>query len=83
MSAYHATMRAALMLRREGADPQSIARECGIPVDASFVAAVAHPPHGRLMAAVFDRLAAQFAIDRKKIWDALFPPRKGERNYRG
>jgi len=83
MAAYHATMRAALKLRRDGANPQTIARECGVPVDDAFVASVANPPHGRLMAAVFDRLAAQLGVERKLLWDTLFPPRKGERGYRG
>ena len=82
MAAYHATMRAALELRRSSSDPAAVEKLTGVRIDAAFLAEVADPPHGRLMVAVFDRLAAQFGVERKAIWDALFPPRKGERGYR-
>ena len=72
MVAYHELMRAALAVRR--GEP--------VEVEAAFVAAVHDPPHGRLMAAVFDQLAVRFCVPRKTIWDALFPSRKGPRDYR-
>ena len=35
------------------------------------------------MVAVIERLGAENSVDRKgTIWDALFPPRKGVRDYR-
>lgn len=82
MAAYHANMRAALELRRPDANFAQIAARTGVTIDDDFIAQVANPPHGRLMAAVFDRLATQFGMPRKTIWDALFPPRKGARPYR-
>jgi hypothetical protein len=82
MAAYHAHMRAALELRRPDADFAAIAARTGVTVDDDFIAQVANPPHGRLMVTVFDRLASLFGVERRAIWDALFPPRKGPRPYR-
>lgn len=75
MHGYHALMRAALEIKR---------RPNALPagVDEEFARAVRRPPHGRLMVAVFDRLAVEHGVDRATIWDALFPPRKGPRDYR-
>jgi hypothetical protein len=73
MSGYHALMRDALAVRRGQAPPH---------VDEAFAHAVAKPPHGRIMSVIFDRLAAQHGTDRRTIWDALFPPRRGIRPYR-
>lgn len=74
LDGYHALMRIALALRA-GRDP-------GVAVDPAFAAAVAAPPGGRLMAAVFDRLAQEHGIPRKRIRDALFPARASQRHYR-
>jgi hypothetical protein len=60
----------------------AIAADTGVAVDDAFVAAVAAPPHGRLNVVVFDRLAAATGIPAKRLWDALYPPRKGDRPYR-
>jgi hypothetical protein len=73
MCRYHALMRAALQLRAHGVAPD---------VDEEFARAVAAPPNGRLMVVVFDRIAAEEGLERGAIWDALFPPRKGRREYR-
>src|SRR5579871_6590356 len=55
---YHALMRAALALRRSSfvhpAVLAAVSRETGVIVDEAFARAVASPPHGRLMAAVFE-----------------------------
>lgn len=86
MCHYHALMRAALLLR--SGPPASAARLAEIaaatsaPVDAAFAAEVAAPPHGRLMAAVFDRLSLELGAPARLIWDTLFPARKGPRAYR-
>jgi len=90
MHGYHALMRAALALKRRGGGRapitddalQAIARATGVTLDDAFVRAVASPPSGRLMAVVFDRLAAEHGVARSVIWDALFPARKGVRSYR-
>jgi hypothetical protein len=76
MCRYHTLMRAALQLRAHGGDPAAAG------VDEAFARAVAAPLHGRLMVAVFDRIAAEEGLDRGTIWDTLFPPRKGPRGYR-
>ena len=86
MCHYHALMRAALLLRaRRGDSPTrlaEIAEETGAPVDDAFAAQVAAPPHGRLMAAVFDRLALELGAPARLLWDTLFPSRRGPRAYR-
>ena len=83
MSRYHVLMRAALHIKarhRDGADLARLAVEAG--VDDLFARAVAKPAHGRLMVPVFDRLAEEESVDRGALWDSLFPPRKGARDYR-
>jgi sarcosine oxidase gamma subunit len=86
MCHYHALMRAALLLRaRPSVSPAGlaeIAAETGAPVDDAFAAQVARPPHGRLMAAVFDRLSLELGAPARVLWDTLFPSRKGPRGYR-
>jgi hypothetical protein len=74
---YHELMRAALKLR---AHPELDPAALGI--DDQLARAFAAPAHGRLMVAVFDRLALEEKMDRGALWDALFPPRKGPRDYR-
>jgi hypothetical protein len=83
MARYHALMRAALHIKartRDAEDLAQLAAEAG--VDEPFARAVAAPAHGRIMAAVFDRLAVEEGLPRQELWDALFPPRKGPRDYR-
>jgi hypothetical protein len=83
MARYHALMRAALHIKgrtRGDDDLARLAAEAG--VDEPFARAVAAPIHGRIMAVVFDRLAAEEGLPRQALWDALFPPRKGPRDYR-
>jgi hypothetical protein len=70
MDAYHALMREALAIRR------------GSPAEGAFAESVKSPPHGRIMAAVFAELSIRFSLPQREIWDALFPPRKGDRPYR-
>jgi hypothetical protein len=90
LAAYHAEMRLALALKRRLAGGRALdaaalaeaAAESGLPVDDAHALAVAAPPHGRLNVVVFARLAARFGAPAKTIWDALFPPRKGDRPYR-
>jgi hypothetical protein len=72
MARYHELMRAALLIRA--------GKDGG--VDPEFAEKVASPAHGRLMVVVFDRIAAEEGLDRGEIWDAVFPPRKGRRDYR-
>jgi hypothetical protein len=76
MSRFHALMRAALELKAGRAGPAELG------VDEAFAEAVKAPQHGRLMVVVFDRMAAEEGLDRGALWDALFPPRKGPRDYR-
>jgi hypothetical protein len=90
MLAYHALMRAALLLKRrlaaggsvDDALLDAVRAASGAPIDAAFARAVAAPIHGRLMAEVFGVLAARFGRERRELWDALFPPRRGPRDYR-
>ncbi len=89
MSAYHATMRAALFVKacvaRAPALSDELARavaeraaaHLGQPIDESFVRAVAFPPRGRLNALVFDRLGREFGAAPELIWRTLFPSRRG------
>jgi len=86
MAAYHATMRAALLVRTrlikrvpleaEGRVAAWAAERSTVPVDEAFVRSVARPPGGRLNRAVFDRLGARFGIASDEIWEALFPSRR-------
>lgn len=74
MARYHALMRAALAIRR-GDDAGDI--------DDEFARAVRQPRHGRLNVVVFARLASEFGVDARAIWDALFPRRgRAPRRYR-
>jgi hypothetical protein len=89
MQAYHGLMRAALAVKGKLAtgpfsepDRQALAHRTGVAIDDAFVQAVATPPAGRLMVAVFDRMAIDFGVSAKTLWDTLFPARKGERGYR-
>lgn len=66
IAAYHALMRDALALRREGA----------ATVDAAFAAAVRAPPEGRLNLVVLRALAARFGVSAAEIAAALFPTRR-------
>jgi hypothetical protein len=87
LDGFHATLRAALAVKSAQAqdaapDRAAIARDTGVDVDDAFVAAVAAPPHGRLLVVVFDRLAVVHGLPARTLWDALIPPRKGPRAYR-
>ena len=85
MMAYHATMRAALDVKRELGGRRSLSRsDAGViaartappgsvRVDAEFVLAVAMPPRGRLNAIVFECLEAHFEAREGSIDQALFP----------
>ena len=93
--AYHATMRAALFVKGRlarsrvhatsvpGELARDIAREAeshaGVPVDESFVQAVARPPARRVNAAVFERLGSELGVPADEMWQALFPSRRANR----
>jgi hypothetical protein len=79
---FHTVMRAALEIKRAIPAPEARSAAIRAGLDDAFVAAVAAPPHGRLMVVVFDRLAKMHGVPAKQIWDTLFPPRKGDRAYR-
>ena len=79
---FHAVMKAALEIKQTLPSPAAHAAAQRAGLDDAFVAAVASPPHGRLMVVVFDRLAQIHGVPAKQIWDTLFPPRKGDRGYR-
>jgi hypothetical protein len=91
MVAYHATMRAALVVKarlsraKELSDAivtrareEAIART-GLSIDDDFVRLVARPPHGRLNRAVFERLGQNFGVSPDEIWQTLFPARRASR----
>jgi hypothetical protein len=85
MQRYHELMRAALHIKahpdRDTAQlAAQLAEESG--VDEVFVRQVAKPQHGRLMVTVFEQLSQEEGLERGALWDALFPPRKGPREYR-
>lgn len=89
MSAYHATMRAALFVKarvarspllsddRARAIAESATSHLGQPIDEGFVRTVASPPRGRLNAFVFERLGQGFGVAPELIWQTLFPSRRG------
>ncbi len=89
MSAYHATMRAALFIKARIARAPLLSDEraraladqatahLGQPIDTAFVRAVATPPCGRLNALVFNRLGQEFAVTSEHMWQTLFPSRHG------
>ncbi|MGZ3428745.1 MAG: hypothetical protein ACXVCV_18960 [Polyangia bacterium] len=75
---YHELMRAALAIRRGESETAAAAH-----VDEAFARAVKLPQQGRLNVVVFAQLGREFALDKKTIWDALFPPRgRARRDYR-
>ena len=90
MARYHELMRAALEIRagraaigeRSESLPRGRAERLARSIDEAFAEQVKAPPRGRLMVVVFDRIAAEEGRDRGEIWDAVFPPRKGRRDYR-
>jgi len=87
--AYHATLRAALAVKRElarhtpagaAADRGDLAevasRIAGRPLGAGFVRALLRPPEGRIGVVVLRDLAAHLGVDARSISDALFPVRR-------
>ena len=88
---YHATMRAALVVKARVARSRSLSdelvttlqrevlRRIGLEIEATFVTSVARPPQGRLNRAVFERLGQKFGVPADDIWDALFPARRAGR----
>jgi hypothetical protein len=80
MARFHTLMKAALHIKVRDGEPAQLAADAG--VDEAFARAVKSPSHGRLMVVVFERIAAEEGRDRGELWDALFPPRKGPRDYR-
>ena len=91
MIAYHATMRAALLVKARLARSRSPSDELvrraiadaslssGVAIDDAFVRAVARPPKGRLNVAVFDKLSQTFGVPADEIWQVLFPARRAGR----
>ena len=91
MVAYHATMRAALVVKarlaraRDLSDAivagarEEVSRRTGLSIDEEFVRSVARPPHGRLNRAVFERLGQKFGVPPEEIWQTLFPARRAGR----
>jgi len=91
MVAYHATMRAALLVKARIARVDALSAEevttaardasrvSGLPLDDAFVLAVARPPAGRLNAAVFGVLGQRFGVAPERIWEELFPARRAGR----
>ena len=51
-------------------------RMAGVSIDEAFVRRVARPPHGRVNAAVFERLGNVFGVASDAIWENLFPSRR-------
>jgi hypothetical protein len=54
-------------------------RHWAIPIDESFVQAVARPPARRVNAAVFERLGRELGVPADEMWQALFPSRRATR----
>ena len=91
MSAYHATMRAALFVKARLARSKVLSAEfvttvqrdvsqrIGLEIEETLVRAVARPPEGRLNRLVFERLGQKFGVAADEIWDALFPARRAGR----
>jgi hypothetical protein len=91
MVAYHATMRAALVVKARLARSRQLSDEVirsarddassrsGVVLDDAFVRTVASPPQGRLNVAVFERLGQKFGVLPDEIWQALFPARRAGR----
>jgi len=88
MVAYHATMRAALVVKGRIARATALSdelveivardasRQTNVTLDDAFVRTVARPPAGRLNAAVFDLLGQRFGVSPERIWEELFPARR-------
>ena len=91
MVAYHATMRAALVVKGRVARANALSdelveialrdamRQTNVTLDDAFVRTVARPPAGRLNAAVFDLLGQRFGVAAERIWEELFPARRAGR----
>jgi hypothetical protein len=91
MLAYHATMRAALVVKARLARSRDLSdtlvadvreeasRRTGLSIEEGFVRSVARPPQGRLNRAVFDRLGQKFGVSSDEIWQTLFPARRAGR----
>jgi hypothetical protein len=91
MVAYHATMRAALVVKSRVARvavlsdevvtsaARDASRLSGVMLDDAFVLAVARPPAGRLNVAVFELLGQRFGVSAERIWEELFPARRAGR----
>jgi hypothetical protein len=74
MDGYHTLVRVAIALRaHDRAAADRLAHEAGLTDDERTL--LERPPHGRVMAAVFQILAARHAVDAATLWDALFPSR--------
>jgi hypothetical protein len=94
MIAYHASMRAALVVKARLARARDLSdaivadareeasRRTGLEIDEAFVRSVARPPHGRLNRAVFERLGQNFGVSPDDIWQTLFPARRAGRYER-
>ena len=88
MWAYHALMRACLVVKRQLAGRKDLTErerasiaatssaECGELVDADLVSMVARPPRGRLNDAVFTALGQRFGQTPDTLREALFPTRR-------
>lgn len=92
MTAYHATMRAALFIKaRLARRPVSLSDETcraiaedaaqrfALPIDEAFVRSVARPPARRVNAAVFERLGRELGVPADEMWQALFPTHRASR----
>ena len=86
MAGYHALMRAALAIRRAGADAgavraasEALRDATGITLDARDLAAIARPPRGRLGVFVFGRLGAELGRCPDELWQAMFPTSRADR----
>ncbi|MBC8132961.1 MAG: hypothetical protein H7X95_08280 [Deltaproteobacteria bacterium] len=86
--AYHALMRAVLVIKRKAGRARhssaasvaqalaTIRTTSGLSLDESFVHAVIHPPAGRLGIVVLTALATHFQVPAMEISRTLFPPRR-------
>ncbi|HET6280540.1 MAG TPA: hypothetical protein VFH73_06225 [Polyangia bacterium] len=90
IAGYHRLMRATLVIKQDvgkrrasaltdhtaAALARTASATAGLPVDVSFVRAVAAPPHGRLGIVVLRALAAHLGAPATEIAATLFPPRR-------
>jgi hypothetical protein len=74
---YHAWMRLALAVRRDApmAELAELALIVEVVVDETLLACFRRPPRGRLMAAVFERIAERRQRPAAELWSELFPRR--------